>query len=439
MAGFQRGIFQMADRVTRVPQSRELVRAKRLHQALERGAPPAFVPPVVPNPVKQPSSLSWSRVEDSGKTNSKQKNSTKTSSEETLSIRRQYLEQLFQNSPDPLIIFDALLPRPVRQSASFSACSATPHREASASPSTSLFFLPIAPPKPNGSRNASSAASTSPSKPSAAVKTAPCSTSPFPPLPSSSTASTDAFYAHLSRHLRAQARRSPQLGPLSHCRKSQRHPGSSAVLRRHPRHRRRTHVRPQFLHRHSRSRIATTQLPLLRRRAGIRSCSRQKRRRPHRIRFAHRRAPALHSRNSRNKCSSAAKSNSTPPDSAPLAGRPAQGQPSHPRRARPQKLFQEHSLPRTRQGRPHPDLAAIGRRHRPQTQRAGSAPLRSPLPLSSPDRRLRNLPLQPRRPFSRRQPRSHRNARLQLRPRSPGSRSSKRRLRRSRRIHPPGR
>ena len=32
----------MADRVTRVPQSRELVRAKRLHQALERGA--AFRP-----------------------------------------------------------------------------------------------------------------------------------------------------------------------------------------------------------------------------------------------------------------------------------------------------------------------------------------------------------------------------------------------------------
>jgi len=97
----------MADRVTRVPQSRELVRAKRLHQALERGAPPAFVPPAIPNPLQQPSSLSWNRVEDSGKTNSKQKNPKKISPEETLSIRRQYLEQLFQNSPDPLIISDA--------------------------------------------------------------------------------------------------------------------------------------------------------------------------------------------------------------------------------------------------------------------------------------------------------------------------------------------
>jgi PAS domain S-box-containing protein len=105
----------MGDRVTRVPQSRELVRAKRLRQALERGAPPAFVPPAVPNPAAQPSSLSWSTAENpsaekipaenSKKTNSKEKDSKKTSSEETNS-RRQYLEQLFQNSPDPLVITD---------------------------------------------------------------------------------------------------------------------------------------------------------------------------------------------------------------------------------------------------------------------------------------------------------------------------------------------
>src|SRR5580658_5466620 len=97
----------MGDRVTRVPQSRELVRAKRLRQALERGATPSFVPPATTNPVKESSSLSWNPIEDSGKTNSKQKNSTKITSEENLSIRRQYLEQLFQNSPDPLIITDA--------------------------------------------------------------------------------------------------------------------------------------------------------------------------------------------------------------------------------------------------------------------------------------------------------------------------------------------
>jgi len=117
----------MGDRVTRVPQSRELLRAKRLRQALERGAPPTFVPPAAPNPVAQPSSLSWSSIEKSSgeknsvekapaekrpadnsrKTISREKNSKKTGSEETLNTRRQYLEQLFQNSPDPLVITDA--------------------------------------------------------------------------------------------------------------------------------------------------------------------------------------------------------------------------------------------------------------------------------------------------------------------------------------------
>ncbi len=117
MADFQRGSFEMGDRVTRVPQSKELVRAKRLRQALERGAPPSFVPPAIPNPVVQPSTLSWNSGEkNSGeknsveknprKTNSAEKSSRKISSEETLNLRRQYLEQLFQNSPDPLIIVD---------------------------------------------------------------------------------------------------------------------------------------------------------------------------------------------------------------------------------------------------------------------------------------------------------------------------------------------
>jgi two-component system, cell cycle sensor histidine kinase and response regulator CckA len=108
----------MGDRVTRTPQSRELARAKRLRQALERGAPPTFVPPDTPNPVAQPSSLCWSSTEknsveknsgekNSPKTNSAEKNRKKTSPEETLSIRRQYLEQLFQSSPDALIIMDS--------------------------------------------------------------------------------------------------------------------------------------------------------------------------------------------------------------------------------------------------------------------------------------------------------------------------------------------
>jgi two-component system, cell cycle sensor histidine kinase and response regulator CckA len=100
----------MGDRVTRIPQSRELVRAKRLRQALERGAPPAFVPPAVPNPAAQPSTLSWSSLEknsaekNSKKLNSSEKKPKQASSEEILNARRQYLEQLFQNSPDALIV-----------------------------------------------------------------------------------------------------------------------------------------------------------------------------------------------------------------------------------------------------------------------------------------------------------------------------------------------
>jgi len=112
----------MGDRSTQSPQSRELVRARKLRQALERGAPPAFIPPSAPNPVALPVSLSWSSLEKSSlekhsvNKHSEKKNSTeknpaeknlrKTSPEEILSIRRQYLEQLFQSSPDPLLIVD---------------------------------------------------------------------------------------------------------------------------------------------------------------------------------------------------------------------------------------------------------------------------------------------------------------------------------------------
>src|SRR5271169_1708683 len=103
----------MGDRVTRVRQSRELVRAKRLRQALERGAAPTFIPPDTPNPVAQPSTLSWNSTEknsvgkNSRKANSAENTAAKVSAEEILSTRRQYLEQLFQTSPDPLIIVDA--------------------------------------------------------------------------------------------------------------------------------------------------------------------------------------------------------------------------------------------------------------------------------------------------------------------------------------------
>jgi two-component system, cell cycle sensor histidine kinase and response regulator CckA len=91
----------MGGRVTRAPQSKDLVRAKSLRHALERGAPPMFIPPGS-NPAERPSSLSW--ASEPGDAASKR---SRSASEETLAVRRQYLEQLFQSSPDPLIVADS--------------------------------------------------------------------------------------------------------------------------------------------------------------------------------------------------------------------------------------------------------------------------------------------------------------------------------------------
>jgi two-component system, cell cycle sensor histidine kinase and response regulator CckA len=86
----------MGERVTRSQKSRELARAKGLRKALERGAPPAFIPPDVPNPLAQPSGLSWRGL----------KPGSNGAQEQNLDTRRQYLEQIFQNSPDPVIVVD---------------------------------------------------------------------------------------------------------------------------------------------------------------------------------------------------------------------------------------------------------------------------------------------------------------------------------------------
>jgi two-component system, cell cycle sensor histidine kinase and response regulator CckA len=81
------GRLGMGDRLTQSSQSKELVRAKRLKRALERGAPPAFIPPANAAVTPPSPALSWSR-------------------EENPEVRRHYLEQLFQSSPDGLSIVD---------------------------------------------------------------------------------------------------------------------------------------------------------------------------------------------------------------------------------------------------------------------------------------------------------------------------------------------
>ena len=78
-----------------------------MRRALRRGTPPTFIPPDSPNPVAQPSFLSWYPAENSfSEKNSAKKKSQTSGPEEILDLRRQYLEQLFEGSPDPVIIFD---------------------------------------------------------------------------------------------------------------------------------------------------------------------------------------------------------------------------------------------------------------------------------------------------------------------------------------------
>ena len=77
----------MGDGSTRSSQSKEIVRARRLKRALERGSPPAFMTPVDETTRAQASTLSWNNKEDA-------------------EVGHQYLEQLFQSSPDALCIVD---------------------------------------------------------------------------------------------------------------------------------------------------------------------------------------------------------------------------------------------------------------------------------------------------------------------------------------------
>ncbi|MGA8868391.1 MAG: PAS domain S-box protein [Candidatus Sulfotelmatobacter sp.] len=77
----------MGDRFTQSSQSKQLVRARRLQRALERGTPPAFIPPANAAAAVHASPLRWN-------------------GDENLDVRCHYLEQLFQSSPDGLSIVD---------------------------------------------------------------------------------------------------------------------------------------------------------------------------------------------------------------------------------------------------------------------------------------------------------------------------------------------
>src|ERR1017187_3469920 len=86
----------MGGRVTRAAQSGEILRANSLRESLECGATPSFIPPGIPASV-EPTSLSWNPVEST----------PSVTSQEDLDLRRQFLEQLFENSPDALVMVDS--------------------------------------------------------------------------------------------------------------------------------------------------------------------------------------------------------------------------------------------------------------------------------------------------------------------------------------------
>jgi len=86
----------MGGRVTRSAQSGEILRANSLRESLECGATPSFIPPGIPASV-EPTSLSWNPVEST----------PSVTSQEDLYLRRQFLEQLFENSPDALVMVDS--------------------------------------------------------------------------------------------------------------------------------------------------------------------------------------------------------------------------------------------------------------------------------------------------------------------------------------------
>ena len=88
----------MGGRVTRSAQPKDILRAKTLRQALESGASPTFIPPGVAAST-QPAALTW---------NLSQPNSA-ADAPDSLELRRQFLEQLFENSSDALLILDASL------------------------------------------------------------------------------------------------------------------------------------------------------------------------------------------------------------------------------------------------------------------------------------------------------------------------------------------
>jgi PAS domain S-box-containing protein len=92
----------MGGRVTRSSQSREVLRSDHLRQAVEAGAAPGLIVPPVPATAQH--SLSWNRL-DQNSEQSSERNSP-AAQQNSPDLQREFLEQLFENSPDALLIVD---------------------------------------------------------------------------------------------------------------------------------------------------------------------------------------------------------------------------------------------------------------------------------------------------------------------------------------------
>ncbi len=89
----------MGDRFTRSAPAGDVLRAKGLRHAPSRGGTAsAFIPPLAAKPA--PAALSW---------NFPEVNPNVVNAENPLDMRRQFLEQVFENSPDALVIADLSL------------------------------------------------------------------------------------------------------------------------------------------------------------------------------------------------------------------------------------------------------------------------------------------------------------------------------------------
>ena len=95
MARSQRGIIKDGGTCHPVTR-RDLARAKGLRNALERGTLPEFIPPEISNPAAKLPNPSWQFLDSN----------SESTNHANLDVRRQYLEQIFQNSFDPVIIVD---------------------------------------------------------------------------------------------------------------------------------------------------------------------------------------------------------------------------------------------------------------------------------------------------------------------------------------------